>query len=131
MVTSNIKACIPCDIHKVWDIVLAVDKYCSWRSDVRETKVLNEKQFVEYTNDGYSTTFTITVIEPYKRWEFDIENGNMKGHWIGMFTSKGDETELDFTEYVTPKKVFMKPFVKAFLKKQQEQFIRDLKKSLE
>ena len=131
MATSNIKACIPCDIHKVWDIILAVDKYCSWRSDVRETKVLNEKQFVEYTNDGYSTTFTITVVEPYKRWEFDIENGNMKGHWIGMFNSKGDATELDFTEYVTPKKIFMKPFVKAFLKKQQEQFIKDLKKSLE
>lgn len=34
------------------------------------------------------TTFTVTVNEPYKRWEFDMENGNMKGHWTGVFTSK-------------------------------------------
>lgn len=131
MATSNRKACIHCDIHKVWDIVLAVDKYHTWRSDVRETNVLNEKQFIEYTNDGYSTTFTVTAVEPYERWEFDIENSNMKGHWIGRFTPMGDITELDITESVIPKKVFMKPFVKAYLKKQQNQFITELKKSLE
>lgn len=60
-----------------------------------------------------------------------MENSNMKGHWIGIFISKGDETEIDFTEDVTVKKFFMKPFIKSYLKKQQAQFIMDLKKSLE
>ena len=69
------------------------------------------------------------VTEPYKRWEFDMENSNMKGHWIGLFTSKDNKTEIDFTEYVTVKKFFMKPFVKSYLKKQQAQFISDLKKA--
>ena len=30
-----------------------------------------------------------------------MENGNMKGHGIGMFTQKGIQTEIDFTEDVT------------------------------
>ena len=50
---------------------------------------------------------------------------------IGIFISKGDETEIDFTEDVTVKKFFMKPFIKSYLKKEQVQFIMDLKKSLE
>ena len=78
-----------------------------------------------------TTKFSITTIEPYKRWEFDMENSNMSGHWIGIFTAKGNETQIDFTENVTPKKWIMKPFVKIYLKKQQEQFVLDLKKALE
>ena len=34
MAVSNIKAIFENDIHKVWDIVFAVDKYSSWRSDL-------------------------------------------------------------------------------------------------
>lgn len=60
-----------------------------------------------------------------------MENSNMKGHWVGIFTSKDEETEIDFTEDVTAKKIFLKPFVKAFLKKQQELYINDLTKELE
>lgn len=60
-----------------------------------------------------------------------MENGNMKGHWTGMFTGLGGQTEVDFTEAVTAKKIWMKPFVKAFLKKQQSQYIADLRKALE
>lgn len=60
-----------------------------------------------------------------------MENGNMKGHWVGIFTSIGTKTQIDFTENVIAKKWFMKPFVKSYLKKQQTQFILDLKKILE
>ena len=131
MAISNISANISADIHKVWDMVYAVDKYRLWRSDLSETEIINEKQFIEYTKDGYATTFFTTVVEPYKRWEFDMENSNMTGHWIGVFTAKGNETHIDFTENVTPKRWFMKTLVKNYLKKQQEQFVLDLKKALE
>ncbi len=131
MAIANISAIINNDIHKVWDIVLAIDKYSTWRSDLSKTEVINDKKFVEHTKDGYATTFNVTMVEPYKRWEFDIENSNMKGHWIGVFISKGNETQIDLTENVIPKKWFMKPFVKSYLKKQQMQFILDLKKVLE
>ena len=127
MAESNIKAVIPGDIHKVWEIVLDIEHYSAWRSDLSRTEIKNEKQFVEYTKEGYPTTFSVTAVEPCRRWEFDMENSNMKGHWSGIFTSKGTETEIDFTECVTVKKVYMKPFVKSFLKKQQAQFAADLK----
>lgn len=131
MAISNIRETISSDIHKVWEAVLAVDKYSTWRSDLSKTEIINEKQFIEYAKNEYATTFTVTVVKPYKRWEFDMENSNMKGHWVGIFTSRGTDTEIDFTENVTPKKWFMKPFVKSYLKKQQTQFVLDLKKVLE
>ena len=115
---------------KVWDTVTSLDQY-EWRSDLSKIEIINEKQFVEYTKDGFATTFTITVSEPCKRWEFDMENSNMKGHWIGIFSEKDGQTEIDFTEDVTAKKFVLKPFVKGFLKKQQELYISDLKKALE
>ncbi len=130
MIKSNIKSIIQSDIHDVWKTVLAVENYTAWRSDVSKTEIINENKFIEYTKDGYTTVFTVTVIKPFERWEFDMENSNMKGHWTGIFTSKGCETEVDFTEYAAAKKVFLKPFVKLYLKKQQTQFIKDLKKYL-
>ena len=54
----------------------------------------------------------------------------MKGHWTGIFAEKDGQAEIIFTEDVTAKKVIMKPFVKAFLKKQQIQYVSDLKKAL-
>lgn len=65
-----------------------------------------------------------------KVWEFDMENDNMKGHWTGIFTEKNGQTEIDFTEDVTAKKVIMRPFIKTYLKKQQALYISDLEKEL-
>ncbi|WP_294143878.1 SRPBCC family protein [uncultured Clostridium sp.] len=129
MAISEIKAVFSASVQDVWDIVTSLENY-QWRSDLGKIEKLNEKQFVEYTKDGFSTTFTITVSQPYKRWEFDIENSNMKGHWTGIFAEKDGQAEMIFTEDVTAKKVIMKPFVKAFLKKQQTQYVSDLKKAL-
>lgn len=131
MAISNISAIINEEIHKVWDVVITVDKYSMWRSDLSRTEIVNEKQFIEYTKDGYATTFSTTAVELYKCWEFDMENSNMTGHWTGIFTAKGNETQIDFTENVIPKKWFMKPFVKFYLQKQQRQFVLDLKKAVE
>ena len=128
MAVSNIKALIPGELQKVWELVLDIENYGTWRSDLSKTEVISDKQFIEYTKDGYPTTFTVTLVEPYKRWEFDMENSNMKGHWTGVFTARGDETEIYFTEQVEAKKLFMKPFLKSYLKKQQAQFVADMMK---
>lgn len=129
MTTSNIKAQIFCELRQVWDLVLDIENYDAWRSDLSKTEVISDKQFIEYTKDGYPTTFTVTVVEPYRRWEFDMENSNMTGHWTGIFTAKGDETEIDFTEQVKAKKWLLKPFVKSYLRKQQTQFVADIMKN--
>ena len=129
MAVSNIKAAFLCDVKKAWETVTSLREY-TWRSDLSKIDILSDKQFVEYTKEGYATTFTITVVEPFKRWEFDMENDNMKGHWIGVFMQKGVQTEIEFTEDVVAKKFFMKPFVKSYLKKQQAQYIADLREAL-
>lgn len=129
MAVSNAKALFPCDVKKAWEVVTDLENF-SWRSDISKIEILNEKQFVEYTKQGFATTFTVTVSEPLQRWEFEMENDNMKGHWTGIFMQKGDETEIDFSETVVAKKLFMKPFVGAYLKKQQALYIADLRRAL-
>ena len=127
MAVSSITEIIDADLQRVWDVVTSLDNF-RWRSDLRDLKIITEKEFVEYTKDGYATTFTITKTEPYKCWEFDMENENMTGHWKGLFTWIDDKTELSFTEEVVAKKLIMKPFVGLYLKRQQSRYMNDLKK---
>lgn len=129
MTVSTVKAFFESDINKVWDTVTNL-KDCSWRSDLSSAEILGENQFVEKDKNGYETKFTITCTKPLERWEFDMENGNMSGHWVGVFTKVGENTEIEFTESVEAKKLIMKPFVRAYLKKQQAQYIADLRKAL-
>lgn len=130
MAITNIKASFSNDIKTVWKIVTALDDY-TWRSDISSIKIVEPKKiFIEYTKDGYETIFTITVFEPYKRYEFDIENDTMTGHWIGLFTFENGITTINFTEDVNANKIFIKPLLKTYLKKQQVTYINDLKKVL-
>lgn len=123
MAVSTIKAEFQCEVEKVWEIVTSLDKY-AWRSDLDKIVVtVPEKEFEEHTKDGYVTQFKITAIDEYKRYEFDMENGNMRGHWIGRFSYKDGVTVIEFTEDVIAKKRIMKPFVEIYLKKQQEKYI--------
>lgn len=130
MAISNTKAVFQAQVKKVWETVTSLDHY-AWRSDLSRIEVVSDSQFIEHTKEGYTTTFTITVAEPCKRWEFDMENDNMSGHWTGIFVQRGEQTEISFTEEVTAKKIFMKPFVKMYLKKQQKCYIQDLTNELQ
>lgn len=131
MAVANIKAMFHYEIEKVWELVVALDDY-SWRSDLSRIEIIEKgKKFVEYTKSGYPTTFTITHFEPCRRYEFDIENSNMFGHWVGLFIYKDDKTLIDFTENITVKSLIMKPFVGRYLKKQQLTYIKDLRNVLE
>lgn len=130
MIRSNIKASFSYDIKQVWDIVSSFQN-SAWRSDLSETKVLDSRNFIEYTKNGYATTFNITIIEPYQRLEFEIQNDNMTGYWVGEFSKTNGETEIDFTENITIKKLYLKPFIKMYLKRQQKIYVRDLQKALE
>lgn len=130
MAISKITVVLNHSVQEVWNVVTSLKEY-HWRSDLSKIETVNENRFIEYTKNGYATTFTVTLCEPLKRWEFDMENSNMKGHWCGIFTEVDGGTQIDFTEEVNAKKFFMKPFVKGFLKKQQEVYTADLKKALQ
>ena len=70
-------------------------------------------------------------METCRRWEFDMENANMTGHWSGIFTARDGATEIEFTECVEAKRLLMRPFVKAYLNKQQARFVADLRRRCE
>ena len=49
---------------------------------------------------------------------------------MGVFSGNDESTTIDFTEYIEPKKWFLLPFLKIYLRKQQAQYIKDLRKVL-
>ena len=47
MATSNIKALIPYSLRKVWELVLNIEKYGKWRSDLSKAEIISDKQFID------------------------------------------------------------------------------------
>ena len=83
MPTSKVTVNFPCPVEQVWQVV--TDLSCTtWRSDLARVEVLDETHFVEHTKSGYATNFTVTACEPFRRWAFAMENGNMSGSWEGF-----------------------------------------------
>ena len=130
MTVSNLKSVLPCDVHKAWSVVTTASEYPRWRTDLSRVQILGPEAFLEYTADGYVTKFTIIRAKPGQLWELEMDNANLHGRWVGRFRQRGLATVVDFTEYVSVKKVWMKPFVKGYLKKQQAQFITDLRRAI-
>lgn len=131
MAVSICKAILQGELQRVWALVTDVSGYAAWRGDLDRVQVLNKDQFVEYTKDGYATTFTVTACEPYSRWEFDLKNQRIRGHWTGRFRAQGHATQVEFTEEAIPKNKLLSPFVKPYLKRQQARFLADLARALE
>ena len=127
---STIIANFSSPIETVWNIVTDNTAY-AWRSNVVRIEVSDDgNSFTEFTNDGFETQFTVTMKKPYERYEFDMKNKNMNGHWIGLFSKDGSGTKIEFTEEVEVANPIMNLFVKSYLKKQQETYVIDLRKSL-
>ena len=129
MAIANIKVTLVYPIEKVWNKVTDLHNF-SWRSDLKDIKIIDENNFMEITKDGIKTNFKVTEFKKHNIWAFEIENENIKGNWIGKFYSRGNNTTLDFTEKIIAKKIIFKPFVRLYLKKQQKIYFQDLKKEL-
>ena len=66
MTSSKIKMTIDAPLTCVWEVVTSLENY-TWRSDISKLEVINDKQFVEISQEGISTYFTITVTKPYQQ----------------------------------------------------------------
>lgn len=125
------KEFLPANIEKVWQVVTDNSQYY-WRSDLDRIELIDDgKKFMEYTKDGFCTIFTITKKIEQKQYEFDMVNKNMSGHWIGTFREVNGGTEITFIEDVKANNLVINLFAGIYLKKQQKQYIEDLKKVLE
>ena len=130
MKKSTITVTFKADIKKVWEVVTNNNNY-EWRSDLSKIDVsVDGNSFTEYAKNNFPTKFTITLKKPYERYEFDMTNKNMNGHWIGGFSHVNDGTRIEFTEEVSVNNLIMNLFVGSYLKKQQSLYIADLKKEL-
>ena len=130
MVTSVIEATLPCGPEDVWQMVTDL-RHTAWRSDLSRVEERGPRSFVEYTREGFPTQFTVTCAEPFQRWEFDLENANLRGHWVGTFARAAGGTALCFTETVEVKRWWMGPLVRGYLKRQQARYVEDLRRALE
>jgi len=130
MIKANIKQEFDCDIERLWDVITDNCDY-KWRSDLSRIDIVDDLHFIEYSKKNYPTYFTITSKEKYKKYEFDLENSNMKGKWTGLFqVLDNGHVELDFTEEIEVDHFIMKLFAKAYLKSQQKRYMRDLRIAL-
>jgi len=130
MISSNIKKVFNCDKNKLWDIVTDSSNY-AWRSDLSKIEIIDELHFTEYAKNGYPTNFTITKKEKSDIYEFDIENTNIKGKWIGKFRElENGDIEIDFTEAIETNNFIMKLLAKPYLKSMQKRYIKDLEQEL-
>lgn len=130
MPTSKVTVHFPCPVERVWQVVTALTN-TAWRSDLAWVEVLDGTHFVEHTQSGYATNFTVTAYEPLRRWAFTMENGNMSGFWEGIFEATEGGTRLHCTETVNAKHWWMRPFVPAYLKRQQRLYLDDLRRELQ
>ena len=130
MVTSTLQTTLPYPPEQVWQVVTDLTD-TAWRSDIARVERTGPGAFVEYTPAGVATRFTVTAQEPCRRWEFRLENSSLRGRWVGEFAPQGGGTQLRFTEEVQPKRWWMRPFVKGYLKGQQARYAGDLRRAME
>ena len=130
MKKATIQAVLQSDVQKVWDIITD-NEHFAWRSDLSKIDISPDgKSFTEYTKDGFPTVFTITQKEAPRRYEFDLQNRNLRGHWVGTLRESGQGTLLTMTEEVSVANPVMNLFAGAYLKKQQAQYLADLRRAL-
>lgn len=131
MAISKTRAEFACDIETVWDTVTSLTDY-TWRSDVKKIRELRTKgHFIEYRKNGIATKFSTTKFEPLNLYELDMENKNLTGHWQGVFSYQNGITVLELIERVKARNIFMRPFMKLYLKNKQKKYIAYLRKELE
>lgn len=129
MALAYIKADFPCTVERLWDVVTSLEDY-AWRSDLSRIEVTGKNNFIEYTTDGKATYYTVTAEEPYKKWEFTMENTDIKGTWVCTFSEEDGRAAVKFTGNIRAKKFYLNPLLKSYMKKHNKRYTQDLKKAL-
>jgi len=130
---SEITATFKSDIKTVWNVVTNNSDY-KWRSDIERIEIIdNGNTFIEHTPNGIYTKFIITNKSLYNRYEFNLENKNFTGFWVGDFSeTENGGTKIVFTENIFIKNTIIRVLSYLFmdLKKIQNTYVLDLKRKL-
>ena len=129
-IVSTVTALLQYPPERVWAVVTDLENW-QWRSDLSRLEHTGENAFTEYDKSGFPTRFTVTASRPTALWAFDIGNANLTGRWTGVFRPEDGGTRVTFTEFITPKKSWMRLFAKGYLRRQQARYLSDLERALE
>ena len=117
-------------VDKVWE-KMTDNKDCTWRSDLSRIAVRDGGDaFVEYTKKGTPMEFTVTLKIPHARYEFDMKNAAMKGHWTGILEKENGRTKVTLNEEVEVRGFWKNLLAGSYLKKMQRQYVEDLRRAL-
>ncbi len=129
MIKSKIKVKLDFDIVKVWNKITYLENY-TWRSGFGKIKIINNSTFIINSQSKNSTLCKFTFAKLYRQWELKLENKHYFGVIKGFLSGDENHCVIEFDTNLKPKKMFLLPFIKDTLKKQQQIYINDLKKAL-
>lgn len=109
MISTTIKSFIQADLASVWHSVTSLYDY-SWRSDIKDIEVSDERHFKEISNEGYVTCFTITVLKPFLKYSFLMDNENFSGEWTGHFRQIENVWGIERSGFFSGREKWVKSF---------------------
>lgn len=130
MIVVEKKVLINSSPKEIYEIITNNEFYL-WRSDLSEVKIIDNKNFIEYTNKKFPTFFSIIKKTKNKKYEACMNNNNLEGKFIVELKQVENKTELIIREEVEIIDNKKKMLGKLFLKKMQKKYIDDLIKELE
>lgn len=119
--------------EKVFQVVTDFANQTSWRDDVQEIKVIDEKTWTEIPKKGTPITFKTKQKIENQLFEIEIiEPKNFNGYWIGTFEDTKNGTKVVFKEVVTIENPFFRVLSSIFvdLDKTMEVYLNNLKTKL-
>lgn len=120
-------------VERVFTLVTDVGTQASWRSDVKEIKVINQNTWTEVPKKGTPITFRTKQKIPNQVFHIEIiEPKNFNGYWLGSFASANTGTKVVFKEMVTIANPFARVMSLVFvdLDKSMDLYMADLKVKL-
>ncbi len=119
--------------EKVFQVVTDFANQASWRDDVQEIKVIDDKTWIEIPKKGTPITFKTKQKVQNKLFEIKIiEPKNFNGYWIGTFEKTKNGTKVVFKEVVIIENPFSRVLSSIFvdLDKTIDVYLNNLKTKL-
>ncbi len=115
------------DIQKVYPCLIDFTN-TAWRSDLKETKKVDEDHYIEYSKKEYPTFFTVVNRGKNKIYELEFTNTRMDGTLIYRFQKQKEKTLV----VLELQCVLQNPpfWWKSTLKRKWKTFLKDLEKSV-
>lgn len=124
MITVTLQAFLNHPASQVWDCVAASDA-SFWRSDLAETEIVDERTYIERSEDGSEVRCTITARVPCTHYAVHRQSASGRGNWAFECKENQSGTILTVAGSMDVKG-FAAFGAKAALKKQLRAVIRDL-----